>query len=345
MDKTASGVLKRLKNEIPAKYNTENGGYIHDILAAVAIEFEAAYIENEKIALKNMIATATGEDLDELMDEVGYKRKRATYAEGHVIITGENDSVVNEGDLVAADRVLYEVTETATIVDGSVTVPVRAVKVGSSGNAVAGAINYFPVTLPGITSVTNTEALTGGTNDETDEEFRQRYWYFLDNPAASGNEYEYEQWAREVDGVGYSKCYKIWNGPGTVKVVICTSELEPASETLVNDVAQYIEARRPIGATVTVVSAESIPVNISAVLVYDSSYSIESIKTQYTTALTEYFKTVGFTGGILPYTKIGALLQEIPGVEYYESLLVNDGTENVVVDGGQVAVIGGVDLA
>lgn len=84
---------------------------------------------------------------------------------------------------------------------------------------------------------------------------------------------------------------------------------------------------------------------MSAAVTLEAGYGLDSIKTQYMSALDGYFKDVGFAGGLIPYTKIGSLLQEIPGVRYYSNLTVNGGTANVTVDDGELAVLGGVTLA
>lgn len=345
IDKTAAGVLKRLNAEIPTKYNTDEGSVLYDILAASAIEFEAAYdIVSSQIG-KNLISEASGSDLDKLLAQLGYTRKNATYADGEVTITGTDGTVIPTGTLVAHGRVLYETTEEKTVSAGSVAVPIRAKYPGESGNAPAKTVNYFPVMPENLLSVINTEPISGGTDAETDSEYRQRYYYFLDHPVTSGNVYEYEQWAREVDGVGAAKCYGIWNGPGTVKVVIATAAMEPASDELVAAVAAHIEQQRLIGPTVTVVSAESVTINVAAKLNVDGAFSVSAAKETFIEELTAYLKNIGFSGGLIPYTMIGSIIQGLPGVNYYSEYTLNGGTENISINEGQIAVIGTVEIS
>lgn len=346
MSNTAGSILSRMMEGIPSKYNRKTGGYIHDVLAPVSIEFERAYSVIDSNMRKMFVATATGTDLDDVLSQFGYTRKAATHAGGYITVTGEEGAIIKEGDLVAKGKVVYVVMETAELVGGTATVEIEAQNPGSDGNADAGEVNYFPVTLSKITSVTNTEKITGGADEETDEAFRDRYYYFLDHPVTSGNEYEYEQWAREVSGVGLAKCYRIWAGPGTVKVVITSDTLGPADDTLVKTVYDYIESKRIVGASLTVESAETVEINVSATVVVSSGYAIESVKEQYETLLATYFKDVGFEGGLIPYTKLGSILQEIPGVEYYsDDFSVNGGKNNIIISDGQLAILGGVTLA
>ena len=347
MDRTASGALERMKENVPVRYDTSVGSYIHDVLAPAAIEFETAYGEIENTFKRVILATATGDDLDTALSQLGFKRKAATYATGEVTVTGATDAAIEAGALVAAGRNVYEVLETAELTDGSATVPIRAQNACSAANVPVGAVNYFPVTLPKITSVTNAKAITGGADKESDEEYFERYQYFLDHPVTSGNQYEYEQWAMEIEEVGLARCIPVWNGGGTVKVVIATRDFAPAGDELVLKVKEYIESKRLIGVDLTVASAELVEVEVSVHVVHDDAYVLEDIRAQYLAALDAYCKEVSFAGGIVPYTEIGALLQSTPGVLYYDpsTLLVNGDTSNVVVEAGQLAAVGGVTFA
>lgn len=344
IDKKASAVLQRLCNEIPPKYNTDIGTVLYDILAAVAIELEGAYDIADNQVKKNLIATATGADLDALISQLGYTRKTATYARGYVTITGIEGTNVPVGTLVACGKNLYEITESGIINGGSATVSITAKYPGSDGNALAGSVNYFPVMPENLLTVNNIEPISGGTDAETDMALRERYYYFLEHPVTSGNVYEYEAWAMEIDGVGFAKCYGTWNGPGTVKVVIATSDMEPAGTELVNAVAKHIEEQRLIGPTITVVSAVAVTVNISAKLVMDGAFSFSAVEKSFKKFLVDYLKTLGFSGAVIPYTKVGALLQNQPGVEYYTDLRLNGGTSNIEIKDGELGVIGTVSL-
>ena len=345
MDKTAQGILDRMLLNIPDKYNKAAGGYIFDILKPVSIEFENEYKHIDTNMRRIMIATAEGDDLDTALEELGYKRKKATFAKGYVTVTGSVGATVPAGALVSKGKCVYIIQEAAELTDGTATVPITAQIAGESGNADVGTVNYFPVTLENIISVTNTEKITGGTDEESDGDYRERDYYFLDHPVTSGNVYEYEQWAREVDGVGLAKCYKLWNGPGTVKVVITTAALEPAPSELVQAVYNHIEEQRVVGPAVTVVSAELIALNISADIVLNAGYKLSDVEEEFEAALTAYLENLGFNGALIPYTEIGSLLQELDGVYYYSNLLVNGSIDNLQIADGTLVGLGEVVLS
>ncbi len=149
--------------------------------------------------------------------------------------------------------------------------------------------------LPGLSSWTNGPA-PAGTDPESDEALYGRIHAHLSRPATSGNAYHYEQWALEVAGVGAarvfplwngagtvkvvlvdggmepaSRVFPLWNGAGTVKVVLVDGGMEPASAEIVAAVQAHIEANRPIGATVTVAAAAPLSINVTAAVTLDGS--------------------------------------------------------------------------
>lgn len=83
-------------------------------------------------------------------------------------------------------------------------------------------------------------------------------WSISGTPAISGNIAHYIQWAKEIPGVHKVKVFDLARGNGTVDVVLIADDNEPAPESLIADVAEYIESQRPIGADVLVTSAEAV---------------------------------------------------------------------------------------
>ena len=156
--------------------------------------------------------------------------------------------------------------ETVEVV-GSAEIEVEAVKAGSSGNVAANSIIQIPLSIPGINSVTNKEATHDGYDEEDDDTLRARYLNHVRLPATSGNPYQYCEWAMEVTGVGAAKCIRTWNGPNTVKLIIVNSNMEEASDYLIEQVYNHIEEVRAIGAMLTVVSAKPKIINISAEII------------------------------------------------------------------------------
>ena len=194
--------------------------------------------------------------------------------------------------------------------------------------------------INGLTDVTNSTAAIGGTDKESDKSLVERLYEFWRQPATSGNVYHYKRWAKEVKGVGEAKIFPLWNGNGTVKVVIASSEIKQCSDEIVKNCAEYIETVRPIGADVTVESAVEKPINISAVLQLSGSRSISEIKADIEKRTEEYLKEIAFKASTLLYNKIGYIILDTEGVIDYISLKINGGSTNIAIKDNELVVRG-----
>lgn len=273
-DEIKRDMLKNIKNTVD---KTENS-IVHDALSPAAIEFQNAYVELDYVARKIDVENLEGEELETFVKQrTNTERKLATKASEIVTIDGSEDSIVREGDLVCTEDITFIIQETKQIGEsGKVEVLVECEIEGSTGNVPAHTIVNFPVSLQGINSVTNKEAVTNGYDDETDNELRARYYERIRRPITSANKYHYLSWVKEVVGVGDAKVISRWNSELTsslvkgmldsilqnnkytdeevddivdeamrhalsVKVIIIDSNKQTASEDLVNEVQEYID--------------------------------------------------------------------------------------------------------
>lgn len=336
-------ILQRLLEQISNEYDKTSGSFFFDTQKPLAIELEQTYSKLENILLNGFATTASGEYLDKKVAEQGLIRKVATFSKGVVTITGNANAVINTGDKVSSETLIFTCLETKTIPEGgSISVNVQCDTAGSVGNVPAGSIKSFPVTLPGLTSVINSAALTGGYDAETDDELRQRYFEKVSAPVSSGNKYHYINWAKEVTGVGDVKVLPLWNGAGTVKVIIINSNGGVADISLINEVTDKIEESRPIGASVTVESAVPIGIDVSATLILQSNASLEEATPKIKDLIEAYLKRTAFSQDYISYAHIGGAILSVEGVLDYSDLTVNDGTDNITIAENEVAVLGEV---
>ncbi|MDF2546153.1 MAG: baseplate J/ family protein [Anaerosolibacter sp.] len=337
-------IQNRMLVNIPDEYDKSEGEFFYDNTKAVAIELEGAYQDQEAISDRGFVETATGEWLDKKVAEQGLVRKPATKATCTVTITGSQGAAVNTGIMVASDAVNFIVKESKVIdATGIVNVLVECEEYGSIGNVPVGAIKYFPVTIAGLSTVTNPAAAFNGYDGETDEELRVRYFEKVRTPATSGNKYHYRNWAKEVVGVGDARVFPLANGPGTVKVVIIDSNKTGAEPELVTDVFNHIEEVRPIGATVEVVSATEVPINVSATLIIDAdNYIMNQVIANIEGKLAEYFKVIAFNATItyVSHAVIGSIILDTDGVLDYSNLTINGEAANIPITDVQVVVLG-----
>lgn len=337
---TLDEIIEYMLSGIPDEYDVSAGSFFYDLLYPVAEQIYLLQNRLNRLSVNAFALTADGEYLDRKTAEQGIARKTATYAKGTLRVSGNRGEVVSKGAKVAADNVLFSVDKTVSIPEsGEVEVAATCTVSGSAGNVKAGAINRFPVTLPGLTAVENITDFTGGYDAENDADLLERYLEKVSRPNVSGNKYHYIEWAKEVSGVGDVRVIPLWNGARTVKVVIVDADNRPADSELIEKVKAHIEENRPIGAEVTVVSASPITVNVSVKLTADDTADIQ---TRIEIALKSYLSGEAVKKGYISYAKIGSLILSVSGVEDYTSLNVNSKTANIQIADGAVPVLGSV---
>lgn len=344
-------IIIRLLSDIDDKYDKTVGSFFYDTQKPVAIESEALYERIEEISSKAFVATATGADLDAKLAEVGKTRIAATYATGNVTFSGTPQTIISSGTQVKSDVLIFTVESSGTISEsGTVTLPAVCNVSGTTGNVPIGAINSLVVSINGITSVTNTEAFTGGYEEETDAEARSRYLSSAKKPATSGNKYHYEEWAKEASsGVGEVKCIPLWDNDnshtpgsvaGSVTVLVLDKESNPAQQDLIETVKTHIENERPVGASVIVASAVALTINVNATLTLQSGYISSTVKSAIETSISQYLKNIAFAQDEVSAAHIGSCILSVDGVLDYENLTVNGGTSNIDIANNEVPTMG-----
>ncbi|MGN7470506.1 baseplate J/gp47 family protein [Brevibacillus sp. SAFN-007a] len=344
-------ILMDMLTSVSDEHDKRPGNFFYDALAPAAEQFEKVDAAIEAAKKKLDIRTLTGEELEQrIYERTGIGRKPATHAIGTATLAGTG--MVRIGDLVETPGgIQFRVTETKAI-SGSGTVSIEAVVAGADGNVPANTITLFPVTLAGLTAVTNPSPTADGFDAESDDDLLQRYYERIRTPATSGNKAHYKNWAKEVPGVGDARVIPLWAGDNTVKVVIIDSDKKPASPAIVADVQEYIdpgvtgtgEGAAPLGAFATVVSAAGVNINVSVTITLSAGYTLQQATENISMSLTQYLKGIAFAESIVSYAKVGATILESDGVEDYSGLTINGGAANVSVGTEEVAVLGTVTV-
>lgn len=346
-EQTKQAILDRMIAASRQDVDRRQGSVTWDMLSPASIEIALAYTELDKVLEFGFADTTYGEYLDMRAGEYGVTRKQATKAIGYVTFSGDDGTVVALRTRVSTDAVepIYFVTTVeGVIANGTVTLPVEAEQAGSQGNVASGQVQLVVGDLVGVTAVTNESPFDGGTNRETDVDLLERYLDKVRRPATSGNVYHYSQWAKSVNGVGDAKVYPIWNGNGTVKVVLLGDDNTPATQDVVDNTYEYIETVRPIGATVTVVPATARNIDISANLTLRTDATLTQAKLEIEDAVREYLAGLAFLDPIVRYSQIASIVLSSPSVLDYANLTMSGGTGNVEVADGEVAVVGTVNV-
>lgn len=343
---TYEQILQRLIDGVPSDVQKSEGSFVYDVLAPAALELAQAYVQLDQVLNLGFAPTTSGPYLDYRGAEHGLQRKPALPAGGTVVISGTEGTQIPAGSLFATSGGLdFRTTAQVSIgASGEAAAAVSAAQAGSAGNIPGGAITQIPVAIPGVTAVTNPLPTTGGADQEKDSDLLNRLLDKVRAPATSGNAAHYQQWALEVPGVGEARVFPTWNGPGTVKLAVVDADKQPAPAPTVQAVADHIEAVRPIGASVTVASAEGISIDVGATIALLPGADLSQVQDAFQTALENYLQRIAFQQPYVSYAQVGTLIMEIPGVADYTGLSLNGGTANIPVGLTQVAVKGTVSL-
>ncbi|NFE85927.1 baseplate J/gp47 family protein [Clostridium botulinum] len=276
--------------------------------------------------------------------EQGVKRKEATTTTGTIKVVGKKKAKLPQNALISTSLGLTYITQQEVILDDSGVgyTTIIAEKEGSKYNADVGEINSMPVKYEGIFSISNEEKINNGYDIESDEDLYTRYLLKVQTPATSGNKYHYEQWAREVTGVGFAKCIP---GKGNVKVIITDSNKRAANKELIEETYKHIDNVRPILAgTLEVATVIELNLNITVNVEIDSSVILGDVQNIFTDEIQKYINDIVFKSKKISIAKLGGLLIGINGVIDYDNLKINNSSNNITLLEEEIAVLGNVEL-
>lgn len=343
---TADIVHQRMLDESPDGIDKRQGSITYDLTRPAANEVERLYFALDDVILYGFAGVdQPREYLEKRCAEIGIAPKLATKASGVVVFSGSEGTRISKGTIVLTEGeqpVHFSTMSDVTMTGTSVSVSVEAVQGGSKGNVFSGTVSLVSGNISGISSVTNPQPFEGGTDVESDESLLARYFDRLRKPITSGNVWHYREWARERPGVSDAKVFPTWNGPGTVRVVLLDDEKTAPSQTIVDDVAEYIESVRPVGAQVTVEAATEVTINVSAKLTLASYTTIDEVREIFEPKFREYLQSLAFNDPLVRYTQIARILLDIPPILDYADLTVNGKTGNIEIASDSVAIPGTV---
>lgn len=343
----------RMLGNAPSDVSTVEGDFFWSQTRTVAEEIARF----KEVQLKSFIKlvfpqTSYGKYLALIGEPEGVTKKLAEKTTGSLKVKGKPGTVLGVGKIagtISTDiikSIEFEFIESQTIDETGISyVKVQCTQDGVIGNVQAESISILVTPINGVESVTNEVKFTNGVDVESDEDYLDRILEKKRTPSTSGNKYHYKNWAKEVTGVGDAKVFPLWNGNGTVKVVIIDSNKHGASEELITKVAEHIEENRPIGATVTIVSAQEKQISISVTLIIDTQkYTLSQIQTAIEANLAQYYKNIAFVNNYVSYASIGNLIFNTDGIIDYSNLLVNGGISNIALQAEEIPVLGTVSL-
>jgi uncharacterized phage protein gp47/JayE len=341
-------ILQRMLDRVPNTVDKREGSIIYDALAPAAVELQLMYIEADTILTETFADTASRTYLIKRAAERGIIPSAASNA----ILKGTFNINVSIGSRFTLGDLNYIVTEKIT----DLQFKLRCETKGAEGNLHIGSL--IPIDyIDGLTSAELVELLIPGEDDEDTEQLRSKYFETLESQAYGGNIADYKVKTNGLQGVGGVKVYPVWNGGGSVKLVIINSQYQKPSAELVTTVQTAIDpvvnqgqgvGLAPIGHVVTIVSVTEQIVDIESTITYQSGWSWLDVKSQVEEAIDAYFLELNQTWAdnanlIVRVSQIETRLLNVTGIIDVAATSINGLQENLSLGADSIAVRGVVN--
>lgn len=343
-ERTPEQIKEAILAGLAGAMDTREGSFAQDIIGPTAMELWKTKEQRRALASMFYIDESSGPYIDKACGQYGITRKPGIKARALLEFDGAAGTVIPQGKIFLAGALEYALEEQVILVDGTGQGYCQGVEPGKAYNQEAGRIGAQYENIPGLNGVRSGPA-TGGIDQESNKALVERYYAALGSPATSGNKNHYKQWAKEVPGVGDADVVPQMHGTGTVGVILVDQDFQPVPQSVAESCAQHIEELRPIGASVTVTSAQGLPLNIAAKVRINAATTVEGVQLAFAKALESYCKQAAFVAREILYNRIAFMLLDIPGVEDYSDLTLNGGKGNVAVGIHQVPLVGTLEVS
>lgn len=335
------------------------GSVAYTVLAAVAAGEDVIGKQYYDAVLQADILTATGTNLDNRVANWGVTRKPAIAANKafnfNKIVPATNTLTIPAGTLIttmpAADgsTIQFTTDQAGMLTVGQNTVAISATcKVpgpGIAGNLAANTPLLIGSALPGIDSVTLSDAITNGIDKESDNALRARCLSVIQNPQGGGTQADYKNWALSVTGVKTAHVLPLNRGPGTIDIVITGPGGVPDA-ALIAAVQAEIDSRKPLNVDVLVIPPDAVTINSTIIITLEPGFTIEGVMPSIDTAVANYIYSVP-TGGTVYNTSMAAAIISIQGIlDCAITLSVSGVTNtNIVLGSEQIAISGTISVS
>ena len=313
------------------------------------------------------LASSSGTDADSFGADFGFARLAAVAASGSatfsrytatiaaVVPAGTtvmtSDNTIKFAVVTDTTNAAWSVAQSGYLIGNdvaSVTVPITATITGSAGNVLAGTITQLASAIPGVDTVTNANALTGGLDAESDAAFRQRFQSFIDSRTRATIQAVTFATLSVQQGIS---CTVQENTdasgnylPGHFIVTVDDGSGTPPTSLLLA-VQGAVDAVRPIGSTFAVRAPSRINADIALNLTLAMGVDSASTFATVNAAISSYVNGMN-VGVTLPYTRLAQLAYDAsPSVLNVSGLTLQGGTTDLPAGTASVIKLGTLALS
>lgn len=344
---TYENILAAALARVPNTLDKRPGSIIYDALAPACYLMAEVFMQMAELFDATFADTSTGEYLSLRTSEMGVTRQPATKATRK----GEFNLVVAVGTRFGINDATFIVTQNLTGFDSEL----ECEQAGVIGNAYTGAL--IPIDyISGLTTANLTDVIIPGEDEESDDALRLRYFENLASQAFGGNIADYKTKTKALAGVGGCKVYPVWNGGGTVKLVITDSTGLVPSPAVVSSVQEAIDpvamagnglGIAPIGHVVTVAAATGITVNVGVSVTLEIGYIWVDVEPYVEAAIETYLATLRSTWDqetvtTVRISQIESAILQVTGILDITGTTLNTVASNLVLNSPEIPLLGAV---
>lgn len=341
---TYEEILQRMLGRVPNTIDKREGSLIYTALAPAAAELIQMAIEMENNQKEAYADTASREYLIRRAKERGLKPYPATKAviKAEIVPRG---LFIENGSRFSVEDVIYVLVGK---IDES-HYKMECETAGMPGNKAAGQL--IPVEyIDGLEAISVSELLIPAEDEETTEDFRKRYFDSFASQSFGGNIADYKEKVKAISGVAGVKVIPVWQGAGTVKLTILSSDYAVPSAELIQQVQEKIDPKEntgkgygiaPIGHKVTVEGVSALTVNIQTAVTYQSGWNYEASKSYIEKAIDGYFKELAKEWEVqkelvVRISQIETRLLNAPGILDIQKTKLNGQDANLILEEMQI---------
>jgi uncharacterized phage protein gp47/JayE len=206
---------------------------------------------------------------------------------------------------------------------------------GSAGNVAAGAISQILTNVPSVSSVSNLQAASGGTDEETLADAKLRAGMALQSNNRAVTADDFELLAMQAPGANVARAlalplhhpdFPTGQVPGVVTVIVVPDSPSPSptpNQTTLQAVCQYLDAHRLLTSELFVVGPVYRVIQVQVQIIVAPGSDLATVQNAVQSALTTFFSPLrGGTdgtgwpfGGTIYYSDVYRQIFEVDGVQ------------------------------
>ncbi|TCJ04088.1 baseplate J/gp47 family protein [Cytobacillus praedii] len=352
---TSEYLLDRMLSRVSANFDKRESSPIYTAIAPVAYILAEFYADLDVHNNLSFVDSADGEYLARGTSEHGINKNHATFAKRVGKFFGANEAPM---DVPINSRFsighLYYLVESRLGLGEFI---LKCETAGTAGNEQFGVL--LPVEyIAGLVEAQLADVLIPGENEEEDEALRERFFEEVNEEPFGGNVADYKKMFNTLDGIGGTKVFPAWQGGGSVKCCVLTSDFDEPTTDFIHEIQEKVDpipvqgqglGLAPMNHFVTITGAAKVLLTIESTITLANGVTIgqvvgdiEAILKDYFLSLRKNWKNEAKT--IIRLSQIEARILTIPNIVDVTNTTINGSSVNVELDAEKIPFLDQVIL-